>query len=91
MEVIYTPQAVEDLNYWKKTGNKVIQKKIQQLILAIIEDPFEGIGKPEPLKYELTGSWSRRINREHRLVYEVYNEHTVVILEIQSLRGHYQK
>jgi toxin YoeB len=91
MEVIYTPQAVEDLNYWKKSGNKAIQKKIQQLILAIIEKPYEGIGKPEPLKYELSGSWSRRINREHRIVYEVYNEHTVVILEIQSLRGHYQK
>ena len=91
MEVIYTPQAVEDLNYWKKSGNKAIQKKIQQLIVAIIENPFEGIGKPEPLKYELSGSWSRRINREHRIVYEVYNENTVVILEIQSLRGHYLK
>jgi len=91
MEVIYTPQAVEDLNYWKKSGNKAIQKKIQQLILAIIENPFEGIGKPEPLKHQLSGSWSRRINREHRIVYEVYNDHTVVILEIQSLRGHYLK
>ena len=91
MEVIYTPQAVEDLNYWKKSGNKVVQKKIQQLILAIIENPFEGIGKPEPLKHELSGSWSRRINREHRIVYEVYNDDTIVILEIQSLRGHYLK
>ncbi|QNL48964.1 Txe/YoeB family addiction module toxin [Olivibacter sp. SDN3] len=91
MEVIYTPQAVEDLNYWKKSGNKAIQKKIQQLILAIIENPFEGIGKPEPLKHQLSGSWSRRINREHRIVYEVYNDQTVVILEIQSLRGHYLK
>ncbi|SFC74104.1 toxin YoeB [Parapedobacter composti] len=91
MEVIYTPQAVEDLNYWKKSGNKAIQKKIQQLILAIIENPFEGIGKPEPLKHQLSGSWSRRINREHRIVYEIYNDHTLVILEIQSLRGHYLK
>lgn len=48
MEVICTPPAVEDLSYWKKSGNKTIQKKIQQLILAIIENPFEGIGKPEP-------------------------------------------
>ncbi|GGG93527.1 Txe/YoeB family addiction module toxin [Parapedobacter pyrenivorans] len=91
MEVIYSPQAVEDLNYWKKSGNKTIQKKIQQLIVAIIENPFEGIGKPEPLKHELSGSWSRRINREHRMVYEVYNDNTIVILEIQSLRGHYLK
>jgi toxin YoeB len=79
------------LNYWKKSGNKAVQKKIEQLFFAIVENPFEGIGKPEPLKYELTGSWSRRINREYRLVYEVYNEHTIVILEIQSLRGHDQK
>ncbi len=52
MEVIFTPQAKEDLNYWKKTGNKAIQKKIEQLIIAIQEDPYHGIGKPESLKYE---------------------------------------
>ena len=52
MEVIYAPKAIEHLNYWKKSGNKAIQKKIQQLILAIQENPFEGIGKPEPLKYD---------------------------------------
>ncbi|MGV3761373.1 Txe/YoeB family addiction module toxin [Parapedobacter sp.] len=45
----------------------------------------------EPLKHQLSGSWSRRINREHRIVYEIYNDHTAVILEIQSLRGHYLK
>lgn len=90
MEVIYTPQAVEDLRFWKKSGNKTIQKKIQQLIQAIIEKPFEGIGKPEPLKYELSGSWSRRINQEHRIIYEVYEDYKIVILEIQSLKGHYK-
>ncbi|SEL57639.1 Txe/YoeB family addiction module toxin [Parapedobacter koreensis] len=90
MEVIYTPQAVEDLKYWKKSGNKVVQKKIQQLIVAIMESPFEGIGKPEPLKHELTGSCSRRITQEHRLVYEVHEKDTSTILEIQSLRGHYK-
>lgn len=89
MEIIYTPKAVEDLKYWKKTGNKVIQKKIEQLITSILENPFEGIGKPEPLKYELSGSWSRRINKEHRIVYEVYDNNKLVILEIQSLKGHY--
>jgi len=61
MEVIFTPQAAEDLKYWSKTGNKTIQKKIEQLIIAIKNNPFEGIGKPEPLKHELSGSWSRRI------------------------------
>lgn len=55
MEVIFTPQAREDLKFWKQSGNKTIQKKIEQLIVAIQENPFEGIGKPEPLKYELSG------------------------------------
>lgn len=90
MEVIYTPQAVEDLKYWKKSGNKIIQKKIQQLITAITENPFEGIGKPEQLKFELSGSWSRRINQEHRIIYELYENDKIVILEIQSVRGHYK-
>ncbi|MBB6239410.1 toxin YoeB [Pedobacter sp. AK013] len=78
MEVIYAPKAIEHLNYWKKSGNKAIQ-----------ENPFDGIGKPEPLKYELSGSWSRRINEEHRIVYEIHDDGIIVILEIQSLKGHY--
>lgn len=90
MEVIYTPQAVEDLNFWRKSGNQAIQKKIQELILAIIANPFKGIGKPEPLKHQLSGSWSRRINKEHRIIYEVIEDSKVIILEIQSLRGHYK-
>lgn len=89
MEVIYTPQAIEDLKYWKRSGNKAIQRKIEQLIVAIQERPFAGIGKPEPLKYELLGSWSRRINSEHRIIYQIYENNTILILEIQSLRGHY--
>lgn len=60
MEVIYSPKAIEDLKYWKKTGNKIIQKKITSLIEAIQKNPYEGIGKPEPLKYNLSGAWSRR-------------------------------
>ena len=89
MEVIFTPKAIIDLTYWKKSGNKAIQNKIEQLIIAIIENPFEGIGKPEPLKYELTGSWSRRINKEHRIIYEIHDDQPIIILEVQSLRGHY--
>ncbi|WP_231427292.1 MULTISPECIES: Txe/YoeB family addiction module toxin [Pedobacter] len=89
MEVIYAPKAIEHLKYWKKSGNITIQKKIEQLIKAIQENPFDGIGKPEPLKYELSGSWSRRINEEHRIVYEVHDDGIIVILEIQSLKGHY--
>ena len=86
MQIIYTPQAIEHLNFWVKTGNKIILKKILQLTEAIIEKPFEGIGKPEPLKYELVGYWSRRLNQEHRYVYAVADD----VLTIISLKGHYK-
>lgn len=89
MEVIFSPKAVEDLKFWKKSGNKVIQKKISNLIEAIQQNPYEGIGKPEPLKHNLSGAWSRRINHEHRLVYEVNERNEIVILDILSLKGHY--
>ncbi|MGI4806435.1 MAG: type II toxin-antitoxin system YoeB family toxin [Janthinobacterium lividum] len=58
MEVKFSFKAITHLAYWKKTGNTSIQKKIDQLIAAIQEDPYYGIGKPEALKYELSGSWS---------------------------------
>jgi len=89
MEVIFAPKAIEHLNYWKKSGNKAVQNKIKQLIIAIQENPFIGIGKPEALKYELSGAWSRRINEEHRIVYEIHDDSTIIILEILSLKGHY--
>ena len=85
MEIEYTLKAQEDLLYWKKVNNIIVLKKIRNLIESIIESPFEGIGKPEQLKYSLTGTWSRRIDREHRLVYEVSEQ----IVTILSLRGHY--
>ena len=90
MEIIFAPKAVNDLVFWKKSGNKAIQNKIKQLITAIQGDPYHRIGKPEPLKHELSGSWSRRINQEHRIIYEIQQENIIVILEIQSLRGHYK-
>ncbi len=64
--------------------------KISALIEDIILHPFEGIGKPEPLKYNLTGLWSRRINQEHRIIYKVTEENTIEILDILSLKGHYE-
>ncbi|HEY9196790.1 MAG TPA: Txe/YoeB family addiction module toxin [Mucilaginibacter sp.] len=63
MEIILTSQAKEDLLYWKKSGNKIIQKKIKELLEAVQKTPFERIGKPEALKYHLSGLWSRRIIR----------------------------
>jgi toxin YoeB len=85
MEIIFAPKALSDIEYWKFSGNKNIQKKISQLINSIRENPFNGIGKPEPLKHEFSGCWSRRINEEHRLIYEV-GEHSI---EILSLKDHY--
>ena len=85
MEIVFLPQADNDLNFWIKTGNKAILKKIAKLTEAIIENPYEGIGKPEALKYNLTGKWSRRINNEHRYVYQVDDN----IINVYSLKGHY--
>lgn len=85
MEIIYTDSAIDDISFWEKSGNKTIQNKITKLLKSMEETPFEGIGKPEALKYELTGFWSRRIDKEHRLVYKVKNEK----ITIYSLKGHY--
>lgn len=90
MEVRYTPDAIKDLIFWKKSGNKIIQKRIVLLIKDIVKHPYYGIGKPEPLKYELSGKWSRRINDEHRIIYQIVEENIIEILEIVSLKGHYK-
>jgi toxin YoeB len=87
--VEFSEKAERDLEFWKKSGNKIILKKISQLIKAIQEDPYTGIGKPEALKHELSGKWSRRIDKEHRLVYEIIDENTIEILSVLSLKGHY--
>lgn len=87
MEVDYSEQALADIAFWKKSGNIAVQKKISKLISAIQFSPYEGIGKPEALKYEMSGKWSRRINEEHRVVYEVSENR----IKIHSLRGHYWK
>jgi toxin YoeB len=87
MEISYSEEAQQDIQYWKKSGNIIIQKKIQQLLTAICDAPFEGIGKPEALKHNLSGLWSRRINQEHRIIYKVIENN---IIRIYSLRGHYK-
>ena len=85
MEIVLLPKAKEQLQYLHKSGNKLLLKKISELINAIQESPNNGLGKPELLKYELSGLSSRRINREHRLIYEVEND----IIYIYSCFGHY--
>lgn len=89
MEMIFSPQALEDLDYWKKNGNKAIMNKISTLLADIMEHPFTGIGKPEALKYGLSGYWSRRINSEHRIVYCVHGD--MIEIFVLSLRFHYSK
>lgn len=73
-------EALNDLNYWKKPGNKVIQKRISKLIQSIEKTPYEGIGKPEGLKYHHSGKWSRRITGADRIIYEVDQENFLFIL-----------
>ncbi|QEC75826.1 Txe/YoeB family addiction module toxin [Mucilaginibacter ginsenosidivorax] len=85
MIVEFTRQADEDLAYFKKSGNKQAIKKIKELLEAITNNPYHGIGQPEQLKHGLSGAWSRRINQEHRLVYEIDGD----IVYILSLKGHY--
>ncbi|KIA97781.1 toxin of toxin-antitoxin system [Flavobacterium sp. KMS] len=89
MQIIFTPKAKKDLEFWVKSGNKNILKKINALIEDIQLHPFDGIGKPEALKHNLFGVWSRRIDKEHRLIYEITDENTIEILNILSLKGHY--
>lgn len=85
MEIILLPQAASDLTYWKGSGNTIVLKRVRQLLEAIKQNPFEGIGKPEVLKYNWSGLWSRRINKEHRLIYKVEND----IITVYSMRFHY--
>ena len=89
MEIIFTPQALKDRDYWKQTGNKRIMRRITSPLTDIVEHPFTGIGKPEPLKGQLHGLWSRRISDEHRLVYSVSSGK--VYIHVISMRYHYSK
>jgi toxin YoeB len=73
MQVEFSAKAKSDLNFWIKSGNKAVLNKIYSLIEDIQLHPYEGIGKPEILKYQLAGRWSRRINQEHRIIYKVTN------------------
>jgi len=70
MDISFTPNGWEDLEYWI-TNDPDTVIRVKDLIKAISQDPFRGLGKPEPLKYDLKGYWSRRITGEHRIVYKV--------------------
>lgn len=83
--VAFYAKALDDFYEWESTDKKIF-KRIKELIKDITRNHFEGIGKPEPLKHELSGYWSRRINDEHRLVYKI-SDNTLYIL---SCKEHYK-
>lgn len=84
MKILFAPEAWEDYLYWQEYDRKIL-KRINELIKAIRREPFNGIGDPEPLKFNWSGFWSRRINREHRLVYTIQDD----MLLIAQCRYHY--
>lgn len=84
MQIKFSSNGWEDYLYWQTT-DRTILKRINQLIKDIERDPFAGIGKPEPLKHQLSGFWSRRIDLQHRLVYSFHDD----IINIAQCRDHY--
>lgn len=85
MKLVFSNQAWEDLCYWIDKDRRTA-KRIARLIEDTKRSPFEGIGKPEPLKHDFAGYWSRRINEEHRMVYSVRGDE----LLLAQLRYHYE-
>ncbi len=84
MNLVFSPQGWEDYQYWQDSDRKVL-KRIHLLLTDTLRSPFEGLGKPEPLRHALSGYWSRRITDEHRFVYRVIGDQ----LWIVQLRYHY--
>jgi len=88
VKLVFSDQAWEDYQYWVNTNDK-IRDRVNELIKQCKRTPFKGTGKPEPLKGDLTGWWSRRISREDRMVYRVSGTADSQSLEIAQLRFHY--
>jgi toxin YoeB len=86
MNIVFEQRAFEDFTLWA-TEDKKLYKRLVSLIKETARSPYTGLGKPEALKYELQGYWSRRINDEHRLVYKVEADRLIVI----SCKYHYKK
>ena len=81
---VFQPEFIEDLRYWVETDRE-LSLRVFDMIEAILRDPFEGIGKPEPLKYLAPGAWSRRLTQEHRIVYLVRDDR----IDYLQARYHY--
>ncbi|APZ33849.1 Txe/YoeB family addiction module toxin [Microbacterium aurum] len=82
--LVFDPNGWEDYVYWQTQDRKTV-RRVNALIADILRDPFDGIGKPEPLRHVLAGAWSRRIDDKNRLVYYVTEEHIVIL----QTRDHY--
>lgn len=85
--VVVMQEAAADIAKHKKSGDKGSIKKIQKILIELTETPYEGVGNPEELLYEMTGKWSRKINKKDRMIYAV-NDETVTVLVISAM-GHY--
>ena len=88
MKIVFWPTACADYLYWQSEGGKPLER-LNALLKECMRDPFRGTGKPEPLAGNLAGWWSRRINREHRLVYRVAGKGDAQALEVAQCRYHY--
>ncbi|MDU7150764.1 MAG: Txe/YoeB family addiction module toxin [Peptoniphilus grossensis] len=86
MKILFHDKAFLEYLSWQNTDKKTL-KRINELIKDIMRNPYEGIGKPEPLRYQLTGYWSRRINKEDRLIYKIEGDLLIII----SCSEHYKK
>lgn len=89
MKLVFAAHAWDDYLWWQGAGREKGLARLNDLLKATMRDPFKGIGKPEPLKGDLTGWWSRRITDEHRLVYRVTGKGDAQALEIAQARYHY--
>lgn len=88
MRLAFLPAAWEDYRHWQEADRRVL-KRLNRVIEDCLREPFSGVGKPEALKHDWAGWWSRRITDEHRLVYRVVGKPEVVTLEIAQCRHHY--
>lgn len=86
MEIRYTKTALSHRDFWKQSGHTAVMRKISSLIASIEKTPEQGIGKPEQLKHELSGTWSRRIDKENRITYEIHQDHVLIL----AMKGHYE-
>lgn len=84
-EAVFQPEFLEDLRYWTRVDRKLALRALD-IVEATLRDPFVGVGKPEPLRHELSGAWSRRLTHEHRVVYRVRED----VIDFLQARCHYE-